>query len=59
VASYYNLHKRIGRTFPIPITGERVKKTLVQKPAKMNLNIYFGPQEIREVKEIKEAKEKK
>jgi len=60
VAGYYNLHKETSvRTFPIPITGERVKKTLVQKPAKMNLDIYFGPQEIREVKEIKEAKEKK
>ena len=61
VAGYYNLQKENSvRSFPIPVTGERVKKTLVQKPAKMNLDLYFGPQEIVEVKQTKnEEKEKK
>jgi type VI secretion system VasD/TssJ family lipoprotein len=60
VAGYYNLHKETSvRTFPIPVIGERVKKTLVQKPAKLSLDLYFGPQEIKEVKKTEEAKEKK
>lgn len=59
VAGYYKLQKETSvRSFPIPITGERVKKTLVQKPGKMNLELYFGPQEIRAVEEPKEEKEK-
>jgi type VI secretion system VasD/TssJ family lipoprotein len=60
VAGYYNLHKETSaRVFDIPIKAERVKKNLVQKPAQMNLHLYFGPQAIIEVKETKEEKEKK
>jgi type VI secretion system VasD/TssJ family lipoprotein len=61
VAGYYNLQKENSvRSFPIPVTGKRVKKSLVQKPAKMNLDLYFGPQEIVEMKQTKnEEKDKK
>ena len=59
VAGYYNLQKETSaRSFPIPIAGERVKKTLIQRPAKMNLDLYFGPQEIRVVEKPKVEKEK-
>lgn len=60
VAGYYDLHKENSlRTVVIPITGEKVKKTLYQKPAKIDLDIYFGCQEIRDMKVTKEEKEKK
>ncbi|MSN26943.1 MAG: type VI secretion system lipoprotein TssJ [Geobacter sp.] len=53
VAGYYTLHKEGSvRSYPIPVTEVRKGSTLVQKSAKLNIDLYLGPQEIIELKNI-------
>ncbi|MBC8017919.1 MAG: type VI secretion lipoprotein TssJ [Verrucomicrobia bacterium] len=53
VAGYYTLHKESSvRSYKIPISEVKTGSTLVQKPAKLNIDLYLGPQEIKEPKDI-------
>jgi predicted component of type VI protein secretion system len=52
IAGYYSLRKdNTVRTFQIPVS-------LFNNPKKLKIDLYLGPQEIREIKGNKEAKEK-
>jgi type VI secretion system VasD/TssJ family lipoprotein len=67
VAGYYNLHKENSvRFFSIPMTEVKNGSTLVQKTAKLNIDLHLGSQEIKQTNEtletlapINHAKEKK
>ena len=49
VAGYYALDKEGSvRFFPVPVTGKRTGSTLVQKAAKLNVELYLGRLEIRQ-----------
>lgn len=53
VAGYYTLHKESSvRSYQIPITQVKKDSTLVQKAAKLTINLYLGPQEIKQPAEI-------
>jgi type VI secretion system VasD/TssJ family lipoprotein len=59
IAGYYNLDKTTSvRSYAIPVTEEKIKRTLVQKPAKMNLELHFGPQGIVDPEPAPQAKVK-
>jgi len=67
VAGYYTLHKENSvRFFPIPITEMKNGSTLVQKSAKLNIDLHLGSHEIKQTNEtvktlapINNTKEKK
>jgi type VI secretion system VasD/TssJ family lipoprotein len=67
VAGYYTLHKENSvRFFSIPITEVKNGSTLVQKTAKLNIDLHLGSQEIKPANEAiktpaptKNGKEKK
>ena len=53
VAGYYTLQKDSSvRTFPIPVTEVKKGSTLVQKSEKLNINLFFAPQEIKQPMDI-------
>jgi type VI secretion system VasD/TssJ family lipoprotein len=50
---YYSLQKESSvRSYPIPITEVKKGSTLVQKTAKLNIDLYLGPQGIKQPKNI-------
>lgn len=51
VAGYYYLEKdRAMRFFSIPIVKEQKENTIYQRPGQLTIDLYLGPQEIRDVK---------
>jgi type VI secretion system VasD/TssJ family lipoprotein len=53
VAGYYDLQKqRSLRFYPIRITEFEKDSMLVQKPAKLDVDLYLGPHEIKELLDI-------
>lgn len=53
VAGYYTLHKETSvKSYPIPITEVRKGSTLVQKSAKLSIDLYLGAQDIIQIAEI-------
>jgi type VI secretion system VasD/TssJ family lipoprotein len=57
VAGYYTLQKDSSvRSYPIPVTEVKKGSTLVQKAAKLNIDLYLGPQEIKQPTEITKGK---
>ena len=56
-AGYYTLHKEGSvRSYPIPITEVKKGSVLVQKAAKMDIDLYFAPQEIKQSTDITKGK---
>lgn len=50
VAGYYNLEKeRAVRFFPIPVIEEKSETTILTKPRILSIELYLGPQQIREL----------
>ena len=65
VAGYYSLQKESSvRSYPIPLSEVKRGSTIIQKAAKLNIDLYLAPQEIKQPADITkgtvppEAKEK-
>ena len=59
IAGYYNLDKTTSvRYYPFPVAEEKIKRTLIQTPSKMNLELHFGPQGIVDSEPAPQAKVK-
>lgn len=53
VAGYYTLQKESTvRSYQIPITEVKKGSILIQKTAKLNINLYLGPQDIIQIQDI-------
>lgn len=54
VAGYYNYLQKESSilSYPIPVTGIKKGSTLVQKTAKLNIDLYLGAQEIIQIQNI-------
>jgi type VI secretion system VasD/TssJ family lipoprotein len=53
VAGYYTLQKESSvLAYPIPITEVKKGSTLVQKTAKLNIDLYLGQQDIMQIADI-------
>jgi type VI secretion system VasD/TssJ family lipoprotein len=53
IAGYYNNFRkeRVVRSFRIPMIEDRIGSTFVQKLGTLNVDLYLGPQEMKEMRE--------
>ena len=57
VAGYYTLQKEGSvRIYPIPVTETNKGSTLVQKAAKLDIDLYLGQQDITQITDIPKVK---
>jgi type VI secretion system VasD/TssJ family lipoprotein len=50
VAGYYQLQKEnVTRQYPHPVIEEKTWRTITQKPGNLNINLYLGPQQIKDI----------
>lgn len=58
VAGYYTLQKEeSARFYPVPVTEAKSGSYLVQKTAKLKIDLYLGPQGMRGISKIEEAQQ--
>jgi hypothetical protein len=51
VAGYYQLEKEnVTRQYSHPVIEDKTWRTITQKPGTLNINLYLGPQQIKEIR---------
>jgi predicted component of type VI protein secretion system len=51
VAGYYQLEKEnVARQYSYPVIKEKTWRTITEKPGILNINLYLGPEEIKDIR---------